>query len=99
MPSSTTASFSAAASGTVQWQVSTDGVTFTNIAGATSTTYSFTTASADNAKQYHGVVQRRCERHSAVAGLDRRRDVHQHRRRDLDHVQLHHRVGRQREAV
>ena len=51
------ATFSAAASGTptptVQWQQSTDGgVTFTNIAGATSTTYSFTTTASQNGYQY-----------------------------------------------
>ena len=42
----TTASFTAKASGgplpTVQWQFSTNGVTWTNISGATATTYSFT---------------------------------------------------------
>jgi len=53
-------SFTAAASGvptpTVQWQVSTDGGTsFANIAGATSTTYTFTAATGDNGKQYRAV--------------------------------------------
>lgn len=53
-------SFTAAASGnpapTVQWQVSTDaGTTWNNVVGATSTTYSFTTASADNGKEYRAV--------------------------------------------
>jgi hypothetical protein len=54
-----TATFTAAASGspapTVQWQVSTNGTTWTNIVGATSATYSFTTAAADNGKQYRAV--------------------------------------------
>jgi len=55
-----TATFVAAASGfpapTVQWQISTNGgVTFTNIPGATSTTYSFVTAPADNGNQYRAV--------------------------------------------
>ncbi len=53
-------SFSAAASGfpapTVQWQRSTDGGgSFSNIAGATSTTYTFTAASADNGNKYRAV--------------------------------------------
>ena len=52
--------FTAAASGnpaaTVQWAVSTDnGATFTNIAGATSTSYTFTTAASDNGKQFEAV--------------------------------------------
>jgi hypothetical protein len=54
------ASFSAAATGTpsptVQWQVSTNGgSTFSNIGGATSTTYAFTAASTDHAKRYRAV--------------------------------------------
>ena len=57
--SGSTASFSAAASGqptpTVQWQMSTDGTTWGDISNATSTTYSFTTADADNGKQYHAI--------------------------------------------
>jgi Zn-dependent metalloprotease len=52
------ASFSASASGsptpTVQWQVS-SGAGFSNIAGATATTYSFVTTLADNGKQYRAV--------------------------------------------
>ena len=53
-------SLSATASGTpvpdVQWQVSTNkGVTWTNITGATSTTYSFTAALADTGKQFRAV--------------------------------------------
>ncbi|HJQ03232.1 MAG TPA: putative Ig domain-containing protein [Jatrophihabitans sp.] len=56
----TSVSFTAAASGvptpTVQWQRSTDGgVSFTNIAGATSTTYTFTAALSDNGNQYRAV--------------------------------------------
>jgi large repetitive protein len=56
----TSVSFNAAASGvptpTVQWQRSTDGgVSFTNIAGATSTTYTFTAAAGDNGNQYRAV--------------------------------------------
>ncbi len=52
-----TATFVAAATGlpapTVQWEVSTNGgTTFTAIAGATSPTYSLTTALADNGHQY-----------------------------------------------
>ncbi|MCY2978999.1 MAG: immunoglobulin domain-containing protein [Planctomycetota bacterium] len=55
-----TATFTAAASGsptpTVQWQVSTNGGTsWSNISGATSTTYSFTAVSGDNGKQYRAV--------------------------------------------
>src|SRR6266850_2394075 len=52
-----TATFTAAATGsptpTVQWQVSPDGVTFSNLSGATSTTLSFTTASSQNGNRYH----------------------------------------------
>ena len=56
----TSVSFIAAASGvptpTVQWQRSTDGgASFTNIAGATSTTYTFTAAAGDNGNQYRAV--------------------------------------------
>lgn len=41
---------------TVQWQLSTDGgTTFNNIAGATATSLTFTTASGDNGKQYRAV--------------------------------------------
>ncbi len=54
-----TAAFTAAASGFpvpgVQWQVSTDGISWTNISGAISTTYNFVTSSADNGKQFHAV--------------------------------------------
>ena len=55
-----TVTFTAAASGnptpTVQWEVSTNGGTsFSAISGATSTTYSFTTASTENNNQYEAV--------------------------------------------
>jgi photosystem II stability/assembly factor-like uncharacterized protein len=55
-----TASFSAAASGspspTVQWQVSSNsGSTWSDIGGATSTTYAFTAATGDSGKQYRAV--------------------------------------------
>gem|GEM_PF-1151009 len=55
-----TATFTAAANGnptpTVQWQQSTDGgATFVNIAGATSTTLSFTTLASQNGNQYRAV--------------------------------------------
>ena len=54
------ATFTATASGiptpTVQWQVSTDGgATFTDIAGATSTTYSFTATADENGDEYQAV--------------------------------------------
>ena len=60
-----TASFSAAASGspapTVQWQVSTDGgSTWTNIGGATATTYSFTAGLPDTGSQYQAVFSNSC---------------------------------------
>jgi hypothetical protein len=52
-------SFTAAASGfpapTVQWQRSVGGGSFTNIAGATSPTYTFTAAAGDNGNQYRAV--------------------------------------------
>jgi hypothetical protein len=56
--------FTAAASGeptpSVQWQVSTDGgVTFTNLAGATSTTLTFTTALTENGYEYRAVFTNR----------------------------------------
>jgi len=55
-----TATFTAAATGspapTVQWQVSTNGgTTFTNVAGATSTTLSFTTTASQNNNQFKAV--------------------------------------------
>jgi hypothetical protein len=54
-----TYSFTAAGDGspapTVQWQVSTDGTTFTDIAGATDTTYSATAALADSGHQFRAV--------------------------------------------
>jgi hypothetical protein len=60
VPAGNTATFTAAASGnptpTVQWQISTDGgATFNNIAGATSTTLSFTALVAQNGNQYRAV--------------------------------------------
>lgn len=60
-----TATFTASASGTptptVQWQVSTDGgMTFTNIAGANSTTLSFVATTADNGKFYRAVFTNSC---------------------------------------
>ncbi|MFN8250648.1 MAG: M36 family metallopeptidase [Ferruginibacter sp.] len=70
-PQSTTAcagstvSFTVAATGspsfTYQWQVSTNGGgTWTNIAGATTATYSFTCAAGDNGKQYRCAVSSSC---------------------------------------
>ena len=55
-----TVNFTAAASGsptpTVQWQVSNNaGGTWTNIPGATLTTYSFTAASGDSGSQYRAI--------------------------------------------
>src|SRR5207253_9061637 len=57
--------FSAAASGspapTVQWQVSTDGgVTFNDIAGATSPTLTFSAVAADDGKQYRARFSNLC---------------------------------------
>ena len=54
------ATFTSAATGkpapTVKWQVAPSGSTsFTDIVGATSTSYSFTTAATDNGKQYRAV--------------------------------------------
>ena len=52
----TAASLNPSGTDTVQWQVSTDGgTTFTNIAGATSTTYSFTTTSGETGDEYQAV--------------------------------------------
>ncbi|MFI5380338.1 MAG: beta strand repeat-containing protein, partial [Tepidisphaerales bacterium] len=54
-----TATFTAAASGsplpTVQWQSSPNGTTWTDISGATATTYSFTTNSGENGNHYRAV--------------------------------------------
>ncbi len=54
------ASFTAGASGdpapTVQWRISTNsGATFTSIAGATATTYTFTTKAVENGDEYKAV--------------------------------------------
>jgi hypothetical protein len=64
-PSSTTvsagqtATFTAAANGnpapTVQWQVSTDGATWSNIAGAINSTLSFTATASQNGYRYRAV--------------------------------------------
>ncbi len=58
-----TASFSVVASGAsaYQWQISTDaGVTWANITGATSATYSFATVTADNGKRFRCNVANGC---------------------------------------
>ena len=59
MPAGNLVSFTAAATGNptpnVQWQVLAIGGTWSNVSGATSTTYSFTTVAADNGKQYRAV--------------------------------------------
>src|SRR5262249_39564880 len=57
--------FSAAASGTpspsVQWQVSTDGgVSFSDVAGATSATLTFSASGADNGKEYRARFSNSC---------------------------------------
>jgi len=63
--SGSTVSFAAATSDTsaptVQWQVSTDGgATWSNIAGATSTTLSFTATPSQNGNQYLAVFTNHC---------------------------------------
>jgi subtilisin-like proprotein convertase family protein len=60
-----TATFTAAATGdpapTVQWQVSSDGgTTFTDIAGATSTTMAFTANSSQDTDEYRAVFSNCC---------------------------------------
>ena len=54
-----TASFSAAASGnplpSVQWQSSVNGTDWTDVSGATSTTYSFSASAGDNGRYYRAV--------------------------------------------
>ena len=59
-----TASFATTATGsnlTYQWQVSTNGGgSYTNIGGALSATYSYTTAAADNNKMYRCIVTGAC---------------------------------------
>jgi uncharacterized repeat protein (TIGR01451 family) len=64
-------SFTAGANGTpapvVQWQVSADGgATFTNLAGATSSTYTFTASLGDNLKRYRALFTNACG--SALSG-------------------------------
>ncbi len=61
----TTASFSVVANGnpplTYQWQRSNDaGVTWANITGATTATYTFTAVTADNASQYRCIATSSC---------------------------------------
>lgn len=62
--SGASATFSTAANGgglTYQWQVSTNGgSTYTNVAGATAATYTFTTASAQNGNLYRCVISSSC---------------------------------------
>ena len=51
--------FTVAANGsslTYQWKSSSDGTSYSNISGATSASYTFTTAAADNGKYYECVV-------------------------------------------
>ncbi len=59
VPAGQMASFTAAAIGsptpTVQWQVSTDGTTYTNITGATSATYTFTAAMSQTGDLFRAV--------------------------------------------
>ena len=52
-----TVTFTAAASGSpsVRWQLSSDGKHWSNVAGATSRTYSFTAAIADSGREYRAV--------------------------------------------
>ena len=58
-PAGAIATYTAAATGsptpTVQWQRSSDGSTFTNVAGATATTLTITTATTPNIYQYRAV--------------------------------------------
>lgn len=66
--------FTAAATGTptptVQWQVSSDGgATYSDIAGATSTTLSFTAASGQNGNLYQAVFTGQCSSTSSAAML------------------------------
>src|SRR5204863_1110372 len=64
VPSGSPVTFTAAASGspapTVQWQSSPDGITFTDIGGATSTSLTFTAQLSDNGKQYRAVFTNAC---------------------------------------
>jgi len=65
-------SFTAAATGspapTIQWQVSTDGgATFQNVAGATSSTYTFAASQGDNAKRYRAEFSNACGVADSVA--------------------------------
>lgn len=51
--------FTVAASGyslSYKWQSSSDGTTWSDVSGATSAAYTFTTAAADNGKSYHCIV-------------------------------------------
>jgi len=71
-PSSVT--FTATATGspapTVQWQVSANGgMNFNNIAGATSTSYTFTAVFADNQKQYRAAFTNVCSTTNTTAAI------------------------------
>ena len=55
LPAAFTASASGTPAPTVQWQSSTNGTTWTNIAGATATTYTVTAASAITGTQYRAM--------------------------------------------
>lgn len=69
-----TATFTASAGGfpvpTVQWQISTNsGASFSNIAGATSTTLSFATTAGQNGNQYRAVFTNKVSTATTTAGL------------------------------
>ena len=81
--------FSAAASGspapTVQWQVSSNGSAFTNIAGATNTSYTFVAQTTDNGKRYRAVfTNSSASATSGAATLGVRSTFQAARRADFD---------------
>jgi hypothetical protein len=57
-----TVSFTAAATGStgLQWQISTNGSTWTNVSGATTGTYTFTALTADSGNRYRCVATNAC---------------------------------------
>jgi hypothetical protein len=70
---------------TIQWQVSTDGTTWTNIAGATATSYSFIATVSDSGKRFRAVFTNSLgTANTAPALLTVRAVAQAARRADLD---------------
>src|SRR6185369_6875243 len=70
---SNTASFFASATGvpapSIQWQVSPNGVSYSDIPGATTTTLAFTALSSDNGKSYRAQFSNTCGSATSVVAV------------------------------